>query len=146
MGGVRAGVLLLPLLPFALAMGAESGSCPKRTVRFRSTDSEIAEIEQGEAQGHQPWRSDPQTVAEAALWQFEPGVSPSTSDSISWKRTMVSPTHQRFRFELIDLHHTGEITVQRLRWRNPRTGKTELTGAWWATKAVISECETAGGK
>jgi hypothetical protein len=127
-------------------MGAESGSCPKRPVRFRITDSEIAEIEQAELQGHQPWRSNPQMVAEAALWQVEPGVSPSTSDSIPWKRTIVSPAQQRFRFDLIDLHHTGEITVQRLRWRNPRTGKTELTGWWWATKAVISDCETAGEK
>jgi hypothetical protein len=136
--------LLVLFLSCAFALGAESAGCPKRVVRFRIGQSEIAEIEL--RQGHQPWRSNSETVAEAAVLQVEPDVAPNTADSIPFKSTVVSPSRQIFRFELIDLHHIDEITVQRLRWRNPRTGKTELTGAWWATKAVISDCETAGGK
>ena len=83
-------------------------------------------------------------MAVAALLQLEPGVAPNTGDSVPFKRAVVSSLRQLYRFELTDLHHIDEITVQRLRWRNPQTGKRELIGAWWATKAILSECETPG--
>ena len=131
---------LAGLLSCALSLGTEPAACPARVVQIKITDSEIAQIEEGMAQGHQPWRSDPYIVAETALGQLEPGLDPRTMDSIPYKRTILSPASQLFRFELIDSHHIDEISVRRLRWRNPRTGKAGLTGAWWATQAVISNC------
>ncbi len=138
--GVFTGVVLLFLfLSCALGIGAETVGCPKRVVHIRITERQIAEIEEGAAHGHQPWRSDSHTVADVALAQVEPGID-HRADSIPFKRTIVSPAHQLFRFELIGSHHIDEISVRRLRWHNPRTGKTELTGAWWATEAVVSDC------
>jgi hypothetical protein len=131
---------LAGLLPCALGLGTEPAGCPKRVVHIRISESEIAQIEEGMAQGHQPWRSDPHMVAVAALAQVEPGIQPKKTDSIPYKRTILSPVRQLFQFELIDSHHIDEISVQRLHWHNPQTGKTELSGAWWATKAVISDC------
>jgi len=131
---------LAGLLPCAFGLGTEPAGCPKRVVQIRVTESEIAQIEESMAQGHQPWRSDPYTVATVALAQVEPGIQPKKTDSIPYKRTILSPASQLFKFELIDFHHIDEISVRRLHWHNPRTGKTELTGAWWATKAVIWDC------
>jgi len=131
---------LASLLSCAFGLGIEPAGCPKRVVHFRVTESEIAQIEEGMAQGHQPWRSVPYTVARVALGQVETGIDARTVDSIPYKRTILSPASQLFKFELIDSHHIDEISMQRLHWHNPRTGKTELSGAWWATKAVISDC------
>jgi hypothetical protein len=131
---------LAGLLSSAFGLGTEPVGCPKRVVHIRITESEIAQIEEGMAQGHQPWRSDPRTVAEVALGQVETGIDARTVDSIPCKRTILSPVSQLFKFELIDSHHIDEISVRRIRWHNPRTVKTGLTGAWWATKAVISDC------
>ena len=131
---------LASLLSCAFSLGTEPAGCPGRVVHIRVTDSEIAQIEEGMAQGHQPWRSDPYMVAETALGQVESGLDPRTMDSIPYKRTILSPASQLFRFELIDSHHIDEISVRRLRWHHPRTGKAGLTGAWWATQAVISNC------
>jgi len=133
---------LAGLLSCAFSLGTEPAGCPGRVVHIRVTDSEIAEIEEGTAQGHQPWRSDPYMVATTALGKVESGLNPGAMDSIPYKRTILSPVSQLFRFELIDSHHIDEISVRRLRWHNPRTGKAGLTGAWWATKAVISNCAT----
>ena len=131
---------LTGLLSCASSLGTEPAGCPGRVVHIRVTESEIAQIEEGTAQGHQPWRSDPYRVAETALGQVESGLDPRTMDSIPYQRTILSPASQLFRFELVDSHHIVEISVRRLRWHNPRTGKAGLTGAWWATKAVISNC------
>ena len=131
---------LAGLLSCAFSLGTEPAGCPGRVVHIRVTDREIAQIEEGMAQGHQPWRSDPYIVAKTALGQVESGLNPRTMDSIPYKHTILSPASQLFRFELIDSHHIDEISVRRLRWHNPRTGKAGLTGAWWATKAVISNC------
>lgn len=139
-------VFLVVFLLCALGTDAEQVGCAKRVVQFRITESQIAEIEQAETQGHQPWRSDPHTVAEVAVGQVETGINPRTVDSIPYKRTILSPVHQLFKFDLIDPHHIDEISVRQLHWRNPRTGKTELTGVWWATKAVISDCVIADRK
>ena len=131
---------LAGLLSCAFGLGTEPAGCPGRVVHIRVTDREIAQIEEGMAQGHQPWRSNPYVVAETALGRVESGLNPGTMDSIPYKRTILSPASQLFRFELIDSRHIDEISVRRLRWHNPRTGKVGLTGAWWATKAVISNC------
>ena len=131
---------LAGLLGCAFSLGTEPAGCPKRVVHIRVTDSEVGQTEEGTAQGHQPWRSDPYMVAKAALGQLESGLDPRTTDSIPYKRTILSPVSQLFRFELIDSHHIDEISVRRLHWRNPRTSKTGLTGTWWATEAVISNC------
>jgi hypothetical protein len=132
--------LLAVFLSCAFGIGAEPAGCAKRVVHIRITETQIAQIEQGEAQGHQPWRSNPHMVAESALGQVETGLNPRTVDSIPYKRTILSPAHQLFKFDLIDSHHIDEVSVRRLHWHNPRTGKTQLTGVWWATKAVISDC------
>jgi hypothetical protein len=138
-----AGVAFLAsLLSCVFGLGTEPVGCPKRVVRIRITESEIAQIEESMAEGHQPWRSNPHMVAEVALGQLERGLNPRTVDSIPYKRTILSPASQLFEFELIDSHHIDEISVRRIRWHNPRTGKTGLTGAWWATKVVISDCAT----
>ena len=131
---------LVVFLSCALGTDAEQVGCTKRVVHITITESQIAEIEQGTTQGHQPWRSNPYIVAEVALAQVESGINPRTADSIPYKRTVLSPVHQLFKFELNDSRHVDEISVRRLHWHNPRTGKTELTGVWWATKAVISDC------
>ena len=131
---------LVSLSSCAFSLGDEPAGCPKRVVRIRISESEIAQIEESMAQGHQPWRSDPYSVAKVALGQVETEIEARTVDSIPYKRTILSPTTQLFKFELTDPHHIDEISVQRLHWHNPRTGKTELTGAWWATKAVILDC------
>ena len=139
--------LLAVFLSCAFGMGAEPVGCAKRVVHIRITESQIAETEEGAAQGHQPWHSDPYMVAESALLgEVETGINPRTVDSIPYKRTIFSPAYQLFKFELIDTHHIDEITVRRLHWHNPRTGKTQLTGLWYATKAVISDCATSDGK
>jgi hypothetical protein len=132
-------------LSFALGVHAESAGCAKRVVQIRITESQIAQIEQGEAQGHQPWRSNPHIVAEVALGQVESGINPRTADSIPYKRTILSPVHELFRFEFIDRHHIDQISVRRLHWHNPQTGKTQLT-VWWATQAVISDCANTARK
>jgi len=131
---------LVVFLLCALGTDAEQVGCTKRVLHLTITESQIVEIEQGETQGHQPWRSNPYMVAESALGKVETGLNPRTVDSIPYKRTILSPVHQLFKFDLIDSHHIDEISVRRLHWHNPRTGKTQLTGAWWATKAVISDC------
>jgi hypothetical protein len=131
---------LVVFLLCALGTDAEQVGCTKRVVHLTIAESQIGEIEQGTTEGHQPWRSNPYMVAEAALGQVETGLNPRTVDSIPYKRTILSPVHQLFKFDLIDSHHIDEISVRRLHWHNPRTGKTQLTGAWWATKAVISDC------
>jgi hypothetical protein len=131
---------LASLLPCAFGLGVEPAGCQKRVVQIRVTESEIGQIEEGMAQGHQPWRSNPRMVAEVAMGQLESGLNPRTADSVPYERTILSPVHQLFKFELINFHHIDEISVRRLHWHNPRTGKTELTGAWWSTKAVIWDC------
>jgi hypothetical protein len=133
-------VFLASVLSCAFSLGAEPVACPKRVVHIRVTEGEIAQIEEGSEQGHQPWRSNPHMVAESALLQVETGINSRTVDSIPCKRTVFSPVHQLFEFELNGSHHIDEISVRRLHWRNPRTRRTELTGSWWATKAVISDC------
>jgi len=137
-GFARAAILIL----CALSIGAGQGGRAKRVIHFRNTESQIAQVEEGAAQGHQPWHSDPYLVAQAALLQVEPAIDPKTAGSIPYERTIPSPLHQLFRFEIIDSHHLDEISVQRLHWRNPRTQTRELTGTWWATKAVISDRAT----
>jgi len=137
---------LATLLPCAFSLGTDPAGCPKHVVRIQVKDSEIAQAEEGMAQGHQPWRSDPYRVAETALGQLESGLNPRTMDSIPYKRTILSPTSQLFRFELIESHHIDEISVRRLRWLNPKTNKAGWTGTWWATEAAISNCAPAGAE
>ncbi len=66
---------LAGLLSCAFSLGTEPAGCPGRVVHIRVTDREIAQIEEGMAQGHQPWRSDPYVVAETALGQVESGLT-----------------------------------------------------------------------
>lgn len=129
------GICLGPLS----AIEVEASGCQKRVIDFKITESDIAEIERGEAEGHQPWRSDAHTVAEVGLGMVEPKLDPRTADQIPFKRTIISNTHEIFTFKLTKRHHVDQITLRRLHWRNPRTGKTQLT-VWWATKAMISAC------
>ncbi len=66
-------------------------------------------------------------------------LDPRTADQIPFKRAIISNTHEIFTFKLTKRRHVDPITVRRLHWRNPRTGKTQLT-VWWATEAMISDC------
>ncbi len=136
--------LLTGLLSCALGTGAEPVECPNRVVHIKVPENQIAGTEEGASSGHQPWHSDPHIVVEVALAKVESGVNVNTADSIPYKRTILSPAHQLFRFEFASPHHIDEISVRRLRWRNHRTGKTQVSGAWWATKAVISDCSMHG--
>jgi len=129
----------------SFCVAAATPGCPKSVVRFNITASSIAEMEQSEAQGHQPWRSDSYAVAVVGLEKVEHGIDPRTAHSIPHRRTVISSTHELFTFELQKRSHLDQINVRRLRWRNPRTGRTGLT-VWWAIEAVISDCPNAAGE
>jgi hypothetical protein len=129
----------------ATVLRAQSAGCPKRVVSIRITQADIAQTEQSEAQGHQPWRSNPYSVAEVALMQAEPGIDPRTVDSIPFRRMVLSATRESFRFELNQRHHVDQISVRRFHCRNPQTGHLQLT-VWWATEALIFDCSRQATK
>ncbi len=129
----------------ACGMDAKAAGLERRVVHFKVTETDIAEIEQGEAEGHQPWRSDPRKVAETALMSVEPAINPQSVGLIPRKRRIISPVRQTFRFELNQHHHIDQISVRRFHWRNPRTGKSQLT-VWWAYEAVIWDSAKPAGK
>lgn len=129
----------------AASLRAQSAGCPKRVVRVKITEADIAQTEQSEAQGHQPWRGNPYSVAEAGLMQAESGIDPRTIDSIPFSRSVLSGTHEEFRFELDEQHYIVEVSVRRFRRRNPQTGHTHLT-VWWATRVVTFDCSRKAAK
>jgi len=138
-------LLVAVCLTSAASLRAESSGCPKRVVRMRITEADIAQTEQATAQGHQPWRGNPHSVAEAALVQVELGIDPRTIDSVPSRRTVLSATRESFRFELNQRHHVDQVSLRRFHWRNPQTGRTQLT-VWWATSVVILDCSKQATK
>ena len=123
----------------AAPLCAQLAGCPKRIVSLKITEGEIAQTEQAAAHGHQPWRSNPYSVAEVGLMQAEPGIDPRTIDTIPFRRTALSATAESVSFQFNQRHHVDQVSVRRFHWRNPQTGRTQLT-VWWATRVVIFDC------
>jgi hypothetical protein len=136
-------VAFLVCLASAEHIAAEQVGGAKRVIHFSITEADIAQVQRGEADGHQPWRSDPCMVAQVALLSIEPEIDPRTS--LPCTRHILSPNFEKFTFELKQYRHIDQISVRRLYWRDPQTGKTALT-VWWATEAVVSEWPKPAGE
>ena len=74
--------------------------CPTTKVAFKITQEDIARQEHAEAEGHQPWRSNPKAVADVALMDVEQGLDRSKVDSIPSKQISRSETQIVYMYEL----------------------------------------------
>jgi hypothetical protein len=112
--------------------------CPKHVVTFKVTKKAILQMDKVEAQGHQPWRSDPRKVAFVWACQADPRLTPRAATPPPYRHRVVSFYGEIFTF--CDGHHnTVRVTVRRFRYRDPDTGKESLS-VWWATRAVVVDC------
>lgn len=131
--------VLPAMLLVLLSVRAAPLRCPTRKVAFKITQEDIARQEHAEAEGHQPWRSNPKAVADVALMDVEKGLDPSRVDSIPFKQISKSETQIIYMYELADRQRSERVTVKRFNWRDPETGKSRRT-VWWATEVVVTDC------
>ncbi len=135
---MRIGVLLAMLLAL-LSVRAAPRRCPTRKIAFKITQEDIARQEHAEAEGHQPWRSNPKAVADVALMDVEKGLDPSRVDSIPFKQISKSEMQIVYMYELADRHRSERVTVKRFHSRDPEIGKTWTT-VWGATEVLVTDC------
>jgi hypothetical protein len=129
----------------AFGAGAAYPQCPEQRFQFRITDEQIAKMEQSEAEGHQPWRSNAKFVSDSGLMQVDRGLDPKKVDSIPFNRKRLSPMREVYSYSPNTPGRRARVTVRRFRWRDPTTGKTHTT-VWWVTEVVIEDCGDHGKK
>jgi len=136
--------VLLAILFTVTSLSATPPKCPTRRIAFKITAEDTARQEQAEAEGHQPWRSNPKGVADAALMQVEKGLDPRRVNSIPFRQISQSESQIIYRYELADRNRSESVTVKRFQWRDPETGKSRAT-VWWATEVVVTDCSEHSG-
>ena len=122
-----------------LSVQAAPRRCPTRKIAFQITQEDITRQEQAEAEGRQPWRSNPKVVADLALMEIEKGLNPSRLDAVLSKQVRKSETQMVYMYELADRHRSESVTVKRFHWCDPETGKRRTT-VWWATEVEVTDC------